>query len=139
MMLKAERAGNTAANVPSPAAPSLCAPSSNIGALEKPPLATLRWRNVTVIPELDSSITRARMVTACVDLGMGGKCSTSEISGGALFVLAELTRPGVPCGVTLGAQFCGTLLSSAGFTNSSDLASPSCSAYHSQPVDPKRR
>src|SRR5687768_2213471 len=121
--------------MPSPAPPSLCAPSSNIVELAKlggDPLLALRDHKRTVRPGFSSS-TRALIVTSFVERGTGGKCPRSEINGGPLFVATEFSRPGVPWEVRLEVQFLGTLLSKAAFSNSSDFPKPSCSANQSQP------
>ena len=74
---------------------------------------------------MDSSNSRAVIVTVFVDLGMAGEWITSKIMGAMLDCSVELVRPGVPLTVTLGAQFWPFLLERTGFMSSADFPSPS--------------
>ncbi len=68
-----------------------------------------RQKTVTARPLADSSTMRAVIATASVDLGTSGECARVRIKGATLLVKLEFTRPGVPSGAALNAQFCPSL------------------------------
>src|SRR5882724_9178554 len=123
--------------MPSPAAPSPCPPSSNMGVELKTVAGSTRQKRLITKPEGNSSTIRAVIATAWVDFGTNGECDRFRINGATLLVITEFTRPGVPPAGPLGAQFCPSLLPRFGLRSSIDFPSPSAGEYQVQPRCPR--
>src|SRR6185503_3027606 len=120
-MVPLVRGERVAPKVPSRAAPSPWAPSSNIGEVEKfggVAVVALRKKRVTVGALVSSSRMRAVIVMGWVDLGTGGEWETLRMSGATLPWRTELGSPGVPPTGRLACQFWPLLLSSAAWMSS---------------------
>src|SRR5215218_1193240 len=86
-----------APKMPSPAAPPLCAPSSNIVTKANKggaPLFTRQKARTVGLGVLSS--TRAVIATVSVGWGMMGEWETDEITGAPFAFAIEFTLPGVP-------------------------------------------